>query len=189
MPFPLCHPGRTFVIFQNLLLSFFLPLFFSKTCVRSSGLQLLGHPIQSGRTESAFRETSCCPICWKAKSHRLFKFKNGTNNNNSNTEKSISTLWRNPTYCERKEDSLGLIIFFSECRMFPFFLLVLFVITVGFPECFWVLSVTNNLKSSYRAKLYYFPLQVRAPRRTGYLTPRGYYDNRVLPIRNNVEKW
>ena len=121
MPFPLCHPGRTFVIFQNLLLSFFLPLLFSKTCVRSSGLQLLGHPIQSGRTESAFRETSCSPICWKAKSHRLFKFKNGTTNDNSNTEKSISTLWRNPTYCERKEDSLGLIIFFSECRMFPFF--------------------------------------------------------------------
>ena len=82
-----------------------------KTCVLLSGLQLLGHPIQSGRTEGAFRETSCSPSSWKTKPPRFRKFKNRTDS----TEKSVSTLWRSTT-CERQtENSLGLecILVFS----------------------------------------------------------------------------
>jgi HCNGP-like protein len=81
------------------------PLTVLKICVLSSGLQLLGHPIQSGRSESAFRETSCSPSRWKAKPYRFLEFEISTNNS---TEKSIPTIWRS-TYGERKtENSLGL---------------------------------------------------------------------------------
>jgi hypothetical protein len=64
IPYDLLTPSTTFRHIPNPPYARFL-----ETCVQSSGLQLMGHPIQSGRTESAFRETSCCPSYWKAKSH------------------------------------------------------------------------------------------------------------------------
>lgn len=98
------------------------------TCVRSCGLQLLGHPIQSWSTESSFRETSCGSSHWKANSHRFldFSFKNST----GNSEKSISAIWGS-AYCERKaENSLGLkpffmywVLSFPKCSHWFFFLL------------------------------------------------------------------
>ena len=101
------HPWRLSSYFEPPLALF--PVF-SKLVFKSSGLQLMGHPIQSGRTESAFRKASCCPSYWETKSYRLFEFKTGTDSTDS-TEKSIPTLW-SPTYCERKaENSLGLRAF------------------------------------------------------------------------------
>jgi hypothetical protein len=111
------HPGRPSSHSKTFSLVLFFYKCFLETCVRPSGLQLMGRPIQSGRTESAFRETSCCPSYWKAKSHRLFfNFKNGT----YNTEKSIPTLW-SASHCERKENSLGLNrLSESSCSIFDF---------------------------------------------------------------------
>ena len=181
MPFPL-HP----MIYLHLD-DFFrhipnLFLFFLETYVPSSGLQLMGGPIQSGRTESAFRETICCPSYWKAKSHRFLEFKNGTDSSNS-TEKSIPTLWSS-TSCERKaEYSLGLkknlfflffiLLFWRWCSIF---LPITIYLQLGmFLGTCCISGRYNNVSwalSRSCGKRYFNPLQVKTPRRMGYWTPK-----------------
>ena len=150
VPYDLLTLSTTFGhIPKPLFLHFFLNTCFLKTCVQSSGLQLMGRPIQSGCTESAFRETSCCASYWKAKSHWLFEFKNGTD---CNTEKSIPTLW-SPTYCKRKtENSLGLKPFLD----FLFTFLNADVPTIFF---FWVWQSRLLFSSTRNVSGYLFAIE------------------------------
>ena len=120
-------------------------LFFviSKLVFNYPRLQLISHPIKSGRTESAFRERSY----WKARSHRLLEFKTAP----TAREKSIPTLWSPTYYCELKgENSLSLFTLWMQ--MFIFFSIAMIFNNIN-SEFIWVFVASDHFLPPLQFKI------------------------------------